>query len=692
MNAPPPPPSPAPTHLDPAAQSQPTHRSSCSPFSDLPTSPAGADGHSGPPGQLAQLAQLFRREQSERDRGQLPHTANGWDPDPSAASTESPPAGRVARDRTLVKRKFAVIIGYAGTGYSGSQLNPKLKTIEGEVFSALAGAGAVSESNSVHPSKVALGRAARTDAGVHAATNVLSLKLEVPAPVVEAPLVEENYYLSLALKFRHLQHQFGRPRRTSSGQDPVPVTQQQMDDALDRAASSLEHLRSKINALLPPSVRVFALCRTPKIFDARMYASSRRYEYLLPTYAFAPPRPGTRMYQRFEQFEQQEAEQGMRVEGCARPDWLEDAQVPARLRSAFEPEPWWPSWDELLRSNFWSSLPPRPGDKKRAPSAPVKDFFSVTGKQHSEANETPANPASEDDADQYGADNETFSSSNSFRQSEEERKWIAQLRENLRSYRIPRCVLDRARRQIQTCVGQHNFHNFTVRKSAEDPEAIRIMRQFTISEPFLDVQGMEWVKITFLGDSFMLHQIRKMVGMLILMTRSRSPLKLWYEALQRPRIHVPVAPAEGLLLDSPLFTGYHRDLDDRFPLLNFPLYPHIEPHDPVEVRDFKQQHIYSLIMQGEQATCPFYAWIDKIDNAPLVQLDWLNPRGEVPPEVCLPDLPPPPPEESTTRSSVSAPSRPHRKNPRAPSNQWDHKHVTETSLKNASLNKDGGLR
>lgn len=56
-------------------------------------------------------------------------------------------------------------------GLMGSQ-NHGAKTIEGDVFEALVKAGAVSEANAVDHRKVDVQRAARTDAGVHAAGNV----------------------------------------------------------------------------------------------------------------------------------------------------------------------------------------------------------------------------------------------------------------------------------------------------------------------------------------------------------------------------------------------------------------------------------------------------------------------------------------------------------------------------------------
>ncbi|CAG8464711.1 11324_t:CDS:2 [Ambispora leptoticha] len=75
------------------------------------------------------------------------------------------------------KRKVAALVGFCGTGYQGMQINPGAKTIEEELFKAFVAAGAISKDNSDDPKKVGLMRAARTDKGVHAAGNVISLKI-----------------------------------------------------------------------------------------------------------------------------------------------------------------------------------------------------------------------------------------------------------------------------------------------------------------------------------------------------------------------------------------------------------------------------------------------------------------------------------------------------------------------------------
>lgn len=94
---------------------------------------------------------------------------------------------------------------------------PDARTIEGVLFDALVRVGAVSSDNADDATKVNLGRAARTDAGVHAAGNLVSLKLITQIPGVP---------------------------------DVVAAT----------------------NKLLPPEIRVWGIVRVQNSFNARTYA------------------------------------------------------------------------------------------------------------------------------------------------------------------------------------------------------------------------------------------------------------------------------------------------------------------------------------------------------------------------------------------------------------------------------------
>lgn len=163
--------------------------------------------------------------------------------DAAVASSEADPRDMPEKPPRLPKRQSAILLGFCGTGCAGMQMSvcspsfqssspkreaclffltilcsqPDVRTIEGVLFDALVRVGAVSSDNAGDSTKVSLARAARTDAGVHAAGNLVSLKLITQIPGVP---------------------------------DVVAA----------------------INDLLPPEIRVWGINRVQNSFNARTYA------------------------------------------------------------------------------------------------------------------------------------------------------------------------------------------------------------------------------------------------------------------------------------------------------------------------------------------------------------------------------------------------------------------------------------
>ncbi|KAI5180771.1 tRNA pseudouridine38-40 synthase [Nematocida sp. AWRm80] len=79
----------------------------------------------------------------------------------------------------MSKKKIALALGYNGSGYSGSQINQESNTIEKRVCDEIAKLNYFNEQNAKDYSKTGLARASRTDKGVHAAMNILSIKVEL---------------------------------------------------------------------------------------------------------------------------------------------------------------------------------------------------------------------------------------------------------------------------------------------------------------------------------------------------------------------------------------------------------------------------------------------------------------------------------------------------------------------------------
>ena len=129
--------------------------------------------------------------------------------------------------------RVAVFFGYVGARFQGLQKNPGAFTVESELEIAIFKAGGISRRDFGDFHRVGWNRAARTDKGVHAAAQVISLKLQYPP-------------------------------------------------------DGLTGMVAAINSHLPADISVFDIVRVTQNFNAKNNCSGRQYEYLLPTATLAP--------------------------------------------------------------------------------------------------------------------------------------------------------------------------------------------------------------------------------------------------------------------------------------------------------------------------------------------------------------------------------------------------------------------
>lgn len=195
---------------------------------------AGADSRKG--NQAPRDKQDPKRRR--RDRGD-------WQPIPAKDKPQASPEdgsgsddeeGASAGARLGRKRKVALAVMYRGTAYCGLQLQngPQQTglTIERVILDAIHAAGGVTAANMDSTQKIKWMRAARTDKGVHAAGNLLSLMMICDGPVPPGCL------------------------------------------------SSSPNIIDRINAHLPADVRAIAYTRTLGSFHAKYSCSSRVYGQL----------------------------------------------------------------------------------------------------------------------------------------------------------------------------------------------------------------------------------------------------------------------------------------------------------------------------------------------------------------------------------------------------------------------------
>eukprot|EP01031_Cornospumella_fuschlensis_P028399 gene28399-34286_t len=138
-------------------------------------------------------------------------------------------------------------------------------------------------------------------------------------------------------------------------------------------------------------------------------------------------------------------------------------------------------------------------------------------------------------------------------------------------YRIEASQLEVFQTALRKYEGTHSYHNFTTGKDSSEASAKRYVLSFTCSAPILDEDtGIEWLHLSVLGQSFLLHQIRKMVGLAIDVARGYTSMDTMDIAFApQNKMEVSMAPALGLYLNNVFFDGYNikqhhlEDQDER---------------------------------------------------------------------------------------------------------------------------------
>ncbi|KAK9873223.1 hypothetical protein WA026_021715 [Henosepilachna vigintioctopunctata] len=311
----------------------------------------------------------------------------------------------------IKRKKFAMLLGYCGVDYYGMQRNPKMQTIEEELLKALFKVNVITEESFNVVQNMQFQRAARTDKGVSAVRQVVSLKLSEKVDI----------------------------------------------DA--------------INKELPEVIRVFGVKKVTKGFNSKTNCSGRTYSYTLPTVSFAD----------------------------------KDATV---------------------------------------------------------------------EQNGYRVDNETF---------------------------------DNVNRVLKMFVGTKNFHNFTSKKSPQDPSANRYIKSFVCDRPFV-WNDVEFAILKVEGQSFMLHQIRKMVALMLAIVRNHAHESLLTQAFSSDKVNIPRAPGLGLLLEFVHYDRYNERYgkDGMHEKLDFKEFDS-------EVEAFKNKYILPIITNKEITEKEMIIWLSKLN-------------------------------------------------------------------------------
>lgn len=471
------------------------------------------------------------------------------------------------------KRKVAVMIGYNGSGYKGMQLGQNQKTIEGDLFRAFVQAGAISKANAEDPKKSSFVRCARTDKGVHAAGNVVSLKL----------IIEDS------------------------------------------------EIVSKINENLPSQIRVWGLERTNNSFSCYQLCDSRVYEYLIPSYSFLPPHPRSFLGQQIANIaaekndlegwksRQQEVEDFWETvdERDIRP-LLADLDERQRQLVKMALFPSHADLEQFRRAEAKAKEENQPvnRDKKSQPESSIGNTETMDlgadiaspGITLADAEEADAKKIASSPANNPLSPSEPAQDLPSESLHSKIKAFRAAYISARRKYRIDDKRLERIQKAIKLYQGTRNFHNYTIEKRHSDPSAKRVIKSFSVNPRPILINDTEWLSLKVHGQSFMMHQIRKMVSMVALIVRCGCDPHRILQTYGPDRYPIPKAPSLGLLLERPVFESYNNRCKDL-------------GRDPVafdrfekEMQEFKQEQIYNKIYHDEEAHNVFNNFFNHVDN------------------------------------------------------------------------------
>ncbi|KAK3855553.1 hypothetical protein Pcinc_038049, partial [Petrolisthes cinctipes] len=137
----------------------------------------------------------------------------------------------------------------------------------------------------------------------------------------------------------------------------------------------------------------------------------------------------------------------------------------------------------------------------------------------------------------------------------------------------------------------------------DDPRAWRVINSVECSEPF-ERYGWQWINIKLRGQSFLLHQIRKMLCVLMAVCRGLASPHFITTTLTTHYVDLPKAPAIGLVLQDQHFHTYNKT------------YGSDGVHEPLiwdeaeeEIQKFCDENIYDSIMKKEMADNVMLKWM-----------------------------------------------------------------------------------
>nr|GMD65248.1 tRNA pseudouridine synthase A, mitochondrial [Ipomoea batatas] len=348
-------------------------------------------------------------------------------------------------------------------------------------------------------------------------------------------------------------------------------------------------LVDRLNSNLAPQIRIFGYKRATASFNAKKFCDRRRYVYLIPVFALDPSA------HRDRESVLASLGSGNELVKCLECSERGRKVIGIMGKRTFD------SKNELSVVSSGSGISSNTGDSQNQQEN-MNNSIDDESKPNSEIEKKAGNETSQDEINEVTnmeveeGNEEAIVPKKIFSYGDEEK--------------------DRFNRILKYYEGTHNFHNFTTRTKAEDPAAKRYIISFT-ANTVVEVEGIDFVKCEVVGQSFMLHQIRKMIGLALAIMRNCAPESLIETAFSKDvNINVPMAPEVGLYLDECFFSSYNKRWTDHEEL-SMKAYADV-------AEDFKMKYIYSHIASTEHKEGVMGLWLHSLNYRNYPDLRFSN--------------------------------------------------------------------
>lgn len=184
-----------------------------------------------------------------------------------------------------------------------------------------------------------------------------------------------------------------------------------------------------------------------------------------------------------------------------------------------------------------------------------------------------------------------------------------------RQFRLSDETYNRINEVLRMYEGTHNFHNFTSKLEPSSPQCRRYIISFSTDRPFVE-NNMEWIRLRVVGQSFLLHHIRKMIGTAVEIVAGVTDANTIERATQMEKMDLPKAPSVGLYLAQAHFEVYNNKVQDSIQASHPPLTLD-DPEVAQKVEQFKHDFIFDHIIKHEEATRTYAKWLRTMELLPF---------------------------------------------------------------------------